>query len=151
MLNITLSQGNFPSILKHADVSPIYKKGNNMNACNYRPVSILPSMSKIFEKEMVSQLSSYFNNIFHPCVSGFRKGYSCETVLINMIESIKCSLDQGKIVCAVLMDLSRAFDCVPHKLLIAKFRAYGLSISACNVITSYLKDRKQRVKIGVNG
>ena len=150
LLNMCISQGTFPNTLKYADVSPIYKKGNNTEAGNYRPVSILPSMSKIFEKEIVQQLSTFFDNKFNSCVSGFRKGYSCETVLVNMIESIKRSLDNGNIVCAVLMDLSRAFDCVPHRLLIAKFRAYGLSISACDVITSYLKGRKQRVKIGSN-
>ena len=105
-------------------------------------------MSKVFEKVIINQISSYFDSIFHPCVSGFRKGYSCETVLVNMVESIKCSLDKGNIVCCILMDLSRAFDCIPHKLLISKFKAYGVSVSACDVITSYLKVRRQRVKIG---
>ena len=65
-----------------------------------------------------------------------------------MVENIKKQLDEGKVVCAVLIDLSKAFDCLPHKLLISKFRAYGISVSACDVITSYLRDRKQRVKIG---
>ena len=65
-----------------------------------------------------------------------------------MVENIKKQLDEGKVVCAVLIDLSKAFDCLPHKLLISTFRAYGISVSACDVITSYLRDRKQRVKIG---
>ena len=95
-----------------------------------------------------NQISSYFDSIFHPCVSGFRKGYGCKTVLVNMIQSIKCSLYKGNIVCCILMDLIRAFDCIPHKLLISKFKAYGVSVSACDVITNYLKDRRQRVKIG---
>ena len=133
-------------MFKCADVSPIYKKGNNMDVGNYRPVSILPIMSKVFEKVIINQISSYFDSIFHPCISGFRKGYSCETVLLNMVERIKCSLDKGNIVCCILIDLSRAFDCIPHKLLIFKFKAYG--VSACDAITSYLKDRRQRVKIG---
>ena len=148
LLNVCITQGIFPRMLKCADVSPIYKKGNNMDVGNYRPVSILPIMSKVFEKVIINQISPYFDSIFHPCVSGFRKGYSCETVLVNMVESIKCSLDKGNIVCCILMDLSRAFDCIPHKLLISKFKAYGVSVSACDVITSYLKDRRQRVKIG---
>ena len=148
LLNVCITQGIFPRMLKCADVSPIYKKGNTMDVGNYRPVSILPIMSKVFEKVIINQISPYFDSIFHPCVSGFRKGYSCETVLVNMVESIKCSLDKGNIVCCILMDLSRAFDCIPHKLLISKFKAYGVSVSACDVITSYLKDRRQRVKIG---
>ena len=148
LLNVCITQGIFPRMLKCADVSPIYKKGNNMDVGNYRPVSILPIMSKVFEKVIINQISPYFDSIFHPCVSGFRKGYSYETVLVNMVESIKCSLDKGNIVCCILMDLSRAFDCIPHKLLISKFKAYGVSVSACDAITSYLKDRRQRVKIG---
>jgi hypothetical protein len=148
LLNVCITKGIFPKMLKYADVSPIYKKGNTMEVGNNRPVSVLPSMSKVFGKEIINQRSPYFDHLFNPCVSGYRRGYSCETVLIKMVENIKCSLDQGKIVCGVLVDLSRAFDCVPHKLLIAKFRAYGVSVSACDVVTSYLTDRKQRVKIG---
>ena len=65
-----------------------------------------------------------------------------------MVDSIKCSLDKGNIICGVLMDLSRAFDWVGHKYLIAKFRVYCVSVSACDVITSYLTDYRQCVKIG---
>ncbi len=69
-----------------------------MNVCNYRPVSILPIVSKIYEKEMVRQLENYFEDILSPYISGFRKTHSCETVLIRMVEHIKKSLDHGKIV-----------------------------------------------------
>ena len=116
--------------------------------CNYRPVSVLPNISKVFEKEIIFQLSSYFQDFMSPFISGFRKTHSCETVLIRMIESIKKSVDQGKVVCAVLMDLSKAFDCIPHKLLISKFRAYGISMSSCSLLTSYFRNRLQRVKLG---
>ena len=79
-----------------------------MNVCNYRPVSILPIVSKTYEKEMVRQLENYFEDILSPYISGFRKTHSCETVLIRMVEHIKKSLDHVKIVCAVLMDLSKS-------------------------------------------
>ena len=69
----------------------------------------------MFEQQIIHQISPYFDTLFHPYVSGFRKGYSCQTVLIKMVERMNCSLDKGKIVCGVLIDLSRAFDCVPHK------------------------------------
>ena len=127
----------FPDIRKQAEICPIFKKGDVMNVCNYRPVSILPIVAKIYEKEMVRQLENYFENLLSPYISGFRKTHSCETVLIRMVEHIKKSLDHGKIVCAVLMDLSKAFDCISHKILIAKFRSYGLSMSACHLLTSY--------------
>ena len=76
---------------------------------SYRPVSILPIVSKIYEKEMVRQLENYFEDILSPYISGFRKTHSCETVFIRMVEHIKKSLDHGKNVCAVLMDLSKVF------------------------------------------
>ena len=79
-----------------------------MNVCNYRPVSILPIVSKTYEKDMVRQLENYFEDILSPYISGFRKTHSCETVLIRMVEHIKKSLDHVKIVCAVLMDLSKS-------------------------------------------
>ena len=119
-----------------------------MNVANYRPISILPSVSKLFEKEMTIQMSNYFEGIFSQYLSGFRKSHSCETVLIRMVENIKKALDAGKIVCAVLMDLSKAFDCLPHKLLPSKFKAYGMSPLACRLLSSYLKDRQQRAIIG---
>ena len=117
-----------------------------MNVGNYRPVSILPIVSKIYGEKMVRQLENYFEDILSPYISGFRKTHSCETVLIRMVEHIKKSLDHGNIVCAMLMDLSKAFDCISHKLVIAKIRSYRLSMSACHLLTSYLRDRTQRVK-----
>ena len=111
----------FPDILKKAEICPIFKKRDAMNVCNYRPVSMLPIVSKIYEKEMVRQLENYFEYILSPYISGFRMTHSCETVLIRMVENIKKSLDHGKMVCAVLMDLPKAFDCISHKLLIENF------------------------------
>ena len=100
-----------------------------MNVC--RPVSILPIFfSKIYEKEMVRQLGSYFEDTLNPYISEFRKTHGGVTVLLRMVEHIKKSLDHGTIVCAVLMDLSKALDCISRKLLIAQFRSYGLSMSA---------------------
>ena len=86
MLSTVLTSGMFPDILKQAEICPIFKKGDAMNVCNYRPVSILPIVSKIFEKEMVRQLENYFEDILSPYISGFRKTHSCETVLIRMVE-----------------------------------------------------------------
>ena len=141
LLNTCIKSGSFPKALKRADVSPILKKGDNMNVANYRPISILPSVSKLFEKEMTIQMSNYFEGIFSQYLSGFRKSHSYETVLIRMVENIKKALDAGKIVCAVLMDLSKAFDCLPHKLFLSKLKSYGMSPSACRLLSSYLKDR----------
>ena len=148
LVNTSFRICSFPNSLKYAEIRPIHKKDSNLDVCNYRPVSILPGMSKIFEREMVNQLYAYFDNIFSPFISGFRPQHSCETVLMSLIENIKQSLDDGKIICVLLMDLSRAFDCIPYKLFIAKLHAYGLSMSACELMYSYYCNRKQRVKLG---
>ena len=110
-----------------------------MNRTNYRPVSVLPSMSKIFEREMVNQLSTYFESIRSQFISGFRTKHSCETVLLYMIENIKNYIDNiSKFVCMVKVDLPQAFDCIPYKLLISKLHAYGLSLSTCQLLFSFI-------------
>ena len=148
LVNMSIVSSKFPSMYKYANVSPIYKKDDAMLKKSYRPVSVLPCMSKIFEKVMIDQLNIYFENVFNDFVSGFRKGHSCDTVLLRFIENVKSVLDDGKMMGALLMDLSKAFDCLPHKLLISKFHAYGVDINSCTLLASYFRDRYQRVKIG---
>ena len=105
-------------------------------------------MSKIYEKAVGVQLTGYFNSIFSILLSAFRKGYSCQSALLNMIEKFKSALDKGEFVACISMDISKAFDCLPHCLTICKLFSYGLSREACTLIASYLFQRKQRVKIG---
>ena len=80
-------------------------------------------------------------------LSAYRKNFSCQNVLLRFIEQWRQHLDSNKIVGAVLMDLSKAFDCLPHDLLIAKLEAYGLDLEMVKLVYSYLKDRKQAVKV----
>ena len=127
---------------------PLHKKNNTLDKGNYRPVSILPMISKIFERAVNSQIVEFFDSHFHTFLSAFRKGYGCQTALLKVIEDWKKALDQNKYVAAILMDLSKAFDCLPHDLLILKLKTYGVSPSALNLIDSYLKNRKQCVKVG---
>ena len=150
LINSCLENYVFPDIMKYANVNPIFKKEDKLNKRNYRPVSVLTSLSKIYESVMNDQLSDYFVNLFDNMLSAFRKGYSCQSVLMKCIEDWKCALDNNNFVGVLFMDLSKAFDCLPHNLLIAKLEAYGLNFSSCNLIASYLSNRKQRVKIGEN-
>ena len=129
-------------------MSSLFKKKDALNKINYRPVSILIALSKIYEKAMSLQISEYFNNIFSSLLSAFRKGYSCHVTLLNMIENFKCALDRGEYIACISMDISKAFDCLPHCLTICKLHAYGLSRNSCTLLASYLYKRKQRVKIG---
>ena len=97
---------------------------------------------------MSTQLGDYFSSIFHPFLSAFRSGYSCQSTLIAFVEDWKRALDENKYVGAILMDLSKAFDCPPHNIIIEKLRAYDVSDDAINLISSYLTNRRQCIKIG---
>ena len=118
-----------------------------MRKQNYRPISLLPAISKIFEPIMYNQLIDYICTFLSPLLGGFRKGYSIEHVLLTFLQTCKASLDKKELAGAILMDLSKAFDCIDHDLLIAKLAAYGLDWDALKLIKNYLKKRKQRVKI----
>ena len=148
LINKCLLSNMFPDTMKCAELGPVYKKGDNLIKENYRPVSILTAISKLYESVLNDQLSSHFSDIFDNLLSAFRKGYSCQSLLIKCVDDWKVCLDKNEIVGLLFMDLSIAFDCLPHSLLIAKLHAYGLDISACDLMSSYLTDRQQRVKIG---
>ena len=148
LVNHCLYVCEFPDMMKLADVSSLFKKNDNLKKDNYRPVSVLPSISKVYERVMGQQLSDFFDKIFSALLSAFRKRYSCQSTLLNMIEHFKNSLDNGEYVACLSMDLSKAFDCLPHCLTICKMYSYGVSREACTLITSYLRGRKQRIKLG---
>ena len=148
IINNSLKQNKFPSGLKPAIVSPVYKKNDNMLKKNYRPISILTSLSKVFEGIVCDQMMAYFDKILSPLLSAYRKKFNCNNVLVHCIEQWRESLDKGHVVATVLMDLSKAFDSLPHGLLLAKLNSYGVSLDACDFIRSYLGNRPQQVKIG---
>ena len=142
-----IGKQRFPSELKLADISPIFKKLETIHKENYRPVSVLPVVSKIFERIIDKQTNTYMEKYLSPYLCGYRKGYSCQHALLVMIEKWKTSLDKGGYAGGVLMDLSKAFDTINHKLLIAKLHAYGFSMESLEIIYDYLSDRWQRTKI----
>ena len=136
----------FPKNLKLANITPIFKKGDSNLTKNYRPISILPSVSKIFERLMQKQLVPYINSVLSPYLCGYRKGYNAQSALITLIEKWRCILDKKGYAGAILMDLSKAFDTI-YELLIAKLQAYGIQKDSLKLIQSYLTDRWQRTKI----
>ena len=140
----------FPAKLKLADISPIYKKLENISVENYRPVSVLPIVSKVFERIMDKQTNVYIEKFLSPYLCGYRKGYNCQYALLAMIEKWKMSLDNGGFAGGILMDLSKAFDTINHKLLIAKLHAYGFGTEALEIIYDYLSNRWQRTKINTS-
>ena len=123
-------------------------KKDNLKRDNYRPVSILTVIWKLHETVLNTHMVDHFYVIFNELLAAFRKSYSCQNSWIKFIEDLKSAVDKGhKKIWTVYMDLSKAFDCLPHGLLIAKLHAYGLSDVACETMFDNLQDRKQRVKI----
>lgn len=138
----------FPSLLSLAEIIPLYKKGSSTDKVNYGPVSLLPTVSKVFERILAKQLLPFFNTFLSKYLCGFRKSYSCQYAILNMLQKWqKCLSKSGK-VGAVLMDLSKAFDCLPFGLLIAKLEAYGVGYNTLKLVLSYLSNRKHRVRLG---
>ena len=136
--------------MKLADITPIFKKDNATQVKNYRPVSVLPTVSKIFERLMHIQIKNYIDAYLSPFLCGYRKGYNTQTALLSLIEKWKDTLDKKGYSGAILMDLSKAFDTINHELLIAKLHAYGFSKNSLLLIFSYLSDRWQRTKVNLN-
>ena len=147
MYNKSIMESKFPQPMKNADIIPAHKKDDKTDKENYRPVSILSSFSKLFEKIMCDDINQYMSNKLSPFLCGFRKGYSTQNCLMIMLEKWKKALDKHNIAGALLTDLSKAFDCLNHELLIAKLDAYGFHYPALKFILSYLTDRTHRTKV----
>ena len=120
MLHSFITKSIFPDELKWADIIPIHKKDSTTDKENYRPISLLPTISKIFERLVEKQLKCFIDKKLSRYLCGFRKGHSTQHALLDMLRKWEhCLNNKGKIG-AVLMDLSKAFHCLPHDLLIAK-------------------------------
>ena len=115
---------DFPSELKHAHIVPIHKKKDNSNKSNYRTVSILSNYSEVYEKLIYNQLYEYFMNLLFLSQCGFRKGYRAQHCSLVLIEKFKEAIDTGNKFRALLNDLSKAFDCLDHSLLVTKQQNY---------------------------
>ena len=147
VINNGIRTSQFPNDLKLADVTPIFKKVDSSDVKNYRPISVLPVMSKVFERILQKQITEYIDKFMSPYLCGFRKGFSTQHALLALIENWKTSLDRKGYAGSILMDLSKAFDTLNHDLLLAKLHAYGFDKNALRMINSYLSDRWQRTKI----
>ena len=147
IINHGINNAQFDDAMKLADITPIHKANATTNKCNYRPISGLPSGSKIFERIIQCQIRKYVDTFLSPYLCGYRKGYSVQHALIMLLERWRISLDKNGFGGAILMDLSKAFDTLNHDLLIAKLHAYGFSKEALKLIKSYLTNRWQRTKI----
>ena len=131
-----------------ANVTPIQKKPGTNFVTNYRPISVIPVIAKVYESLIHRQLYSYLseNSILHR-QSGFRPGHSTQDVLLKTVDDWRIALDRGEHIGAVLIDLSKAFDSIDHALLLKKLQSYGVEGNEFNWFTNYLTSRKQRVSL----
>ena len=149
IINQSLTTGIFPQKLKIAKVIPIYKKDDNTLLDNYRPISFLPAISKIFEKVVYTQLYDYFTtkSLFYTSQHGFKKLHSTETAALEFVDRIIKFLDTGKLPISIFIDLSKAFDTLDHQILIEKLAYYGITGITLNWFRSYLTNRTQYVQV----
>ena len=156
MINKILTSGVFPGIWKHAKVNPIFKAGSKDDVNNYRPISILLTLSKIIEKWIQIKLMFCLNNnvLLHENQGGFRKNHSTESALILMTDTWLKAINEGKLVGCAMIDFRKAFDWVDHQLLLKK-RIYQFSDISLSWFKSYLSNRTQQAVINdyssVNG
>jgi len=149
LINETITCGKFPDVLKKAKVIPIFKKGEKTNMNNYRPISLLPVLSKVFEKVLNKQLTAKLDqyHLIDDNQYGFRPGHSTEDAVIKFIDVIEKAKSKHKFVISIHIDVSKAFDSCDHNIMKDKLKRIGLNSLSMSLMSSYLKDRVQEVWI----
>ena len=145
IINQMLNTGIFPESLKISKVIPLYKKDDDTVISNYRPISLLSSISKIFEKAVLLQITNYFDNnhLINVSQYGFRKQHSTELASLQLVDYLSFEMDSGKTLLNIYLDLSKAFDTLNHSILIDKLKLYGLTGISLYLFESYLHNRTQ--------
>ena len=147
IVNLSISQKCFPDAWKKSKVVPLYKKDDQLNPKNYRPVSILPILSKVLEKVIYGQIMEYLhlNQLLHPNSHAYRRGHNTTTALISMYDSWTQSVDAGLSTGAIVLDMSAAFDIIDRQLLLKKLSLIGFEDDVVGWLNSYLSNRSQSV------
>ena len=148
LYNCCMREGFYPTCFKVARVVPVFKGEDPTEFCNYRPISVLPVLSQIFERVIRSRLIRFLdrNEVMITGQYGFRPGHSTAMAVLDMVEKIRGAWNQGNAALGVLIDLKKAFDTVDHRVLIAKLEHYGVRGTALKLLESYLADRTQYVQ-----
>ena len=145
IFNRSLEASTFPSIWKCGEVTALFKGGDRTDCNNYRPITVLPTISKILERAVHQQMYEFLsaNKLLTSNQFGFRPKFSTVTALAHFTENILQSLDRGGFTGAVFLDLSKAFDTVDHVLLVEKVKTIGASSQVVKWFASYLESRYQ--------
>ena len=152
IVNNVIKYSTFPSRWKLALIKPLPKVNHPIIHSDFRPISLLPAFSKILEKVLAKQMQNYFNKnkLLNKFQSAYTKNCSCTTVLLDITDFTFEAFDNGEIVILVLLDYSKAFDCANHDIILAKAQSLGFQDSALSLLSSYLSDRKQKIKLDGN-
>ena len=149
IVNKSLITGEFPCSWKEAKIKPLFKSGAKDDKNNYRPISILPTVSKLIEKWVENKFSEYLNeyDLLHQSQSGFRSNHSTESAIVRMIDSWLKAVNDGKLTGCVMVDFRKAFDLVDHKILLNKLKCYKCNETCLSWFESYLSSRTQCVSL----
>ena len=149
IFNLSIATGCFPDSWKIARVAPIFKSGQPDDRSNYRPISVLPVLARVFEKFIHNQLYDYLDRNKHlfSNQSGFRALHSVVTCLLNNTDDWYVNMDDGRYTASIFIDLKKAFDTVDHDILLAKLRKYGVENLEHSWFTSYLSNRSNFAKL----
>ena len=150
LFNNTLLTSSFRTVLNVAEISPVFKKDDPFKTKNYRLVSVLPVVSKIFERLLHKPMSLHVDRFLSPYLCGYRKGFSSQQALISLLEKCKIVLNRKGYAGAILLDLSITFETLNRDLLISKLHAYGFSEECLKLIKSYLTNRWQIAKVNIS-
>ena len=148
--NYCIREGHYPGCFKVARVVPIYKGEDPTLFSNYRPVSVLPVLSQVFERVLRSRLEGFLESagVLFPGQYGFRGGHSTTMAVLEMVERVRGAWAKGNAALGVFINLKKAFDTVDHGLLLAKLEHYGVRGDALSLLQSYLEGRSQYVVYG---
>lgn len=148
IFNQCIKQSIFPELLKKTKVIPVYKDKEDFLFNNYRPISILSSLSKVFERVLYNQMFEYLSQlkVFHKSQYGFRKFHSTELATLELVDRITYAMDQNLLPINIYLDLSKAFDTLDHQILLHKLKYYGINCKAIELLESYLNNRSQQVQ-----
>ena len=151
LFNLSIETNIFPHDLGIAKVSPLFKSGDHSDKDNYRPISVIPTVARIFERIIYDQLYTYLieNELLNPQQSGFRSLHSTVTALLDLINECWYNIDRKMVNGVILLDLKKAFDTVNHDILLKKLEYFGFDCSSIAFFHLYVSNRQQQCNVNV--